>query len=157
MLEPSPSLPAPSLLGTISELPSVRLTFASAAFLSLYRDLLNPLALTPGRMVALSFIESNPGCEQKALAIHLGVNEASAMAVLNRLEAAGLVERRRGRNKRSNAIYMTDNGELNFERALEIEKNLSAQLFQGMSNADLEVFVSNLDRIFANSKLRAAD
>ena len=108
-------------------------------------------------MVALSFIESNPGCEQKALAIHLGVNEASAMAVLNRLEAAGLVERRRGRNKRSNAIYMTDNGELNFERALEIEKNLSAQLFQGMSNADLEVFVSNLDRIFANSKLRAAD
>ncbi len=148
MLGPSQKSPDPRDLGSIRELPGVRFSFASSAYLSRYADLLEPIGLTPGRMVALSHLQDHPGCEQKALALHLGVNEASVMSLLNRLEGVGLIERRQGRNKRSNAIFLTPLGVERFNEALNIEADLAKAVFGWMEPDELVRFVETMDKIW---------
>src|SRR3982750_3041556 len=66
--------------------------------LAIYADLtprLNNLGLTsPSRMTALLPIRANPGCSQSELAEYTGLSRASAVTMVDQLQATGLVERR---------------------------------------------------------------
>lgn len=68
------------------------------------------LGLTPVRATTLAFIALHPGCDQSELARALGINRASAMATVNALVALGAVERHAGRDRRSNALHLTETG-----------------------------------------------
>lgn len=126
---------------------SLRFSFAGTAFLNRYADLLDPLALTPGRVLALSFLHEHPGCEQTALARALGVNQASAMSIINKLESLRVIERKAGRNRRSNALHLTKKGQVAFDKALQLEETLSGQLFGWMSEGELATFMAAVDEI----------
>jgi DNA-binding MarR family transcriptional regulator len=146
-------LPDAAVFGPMRERLGVRFSFAGTAFLNRYADLLDPVDLTPGRVLALSFLHEHPACEQTALARGLEINEASAMAMINKLESLRLVERKAGRNKRSNALHLTEKGQTAFNKALQLEQALSARLFGWMSEGELATFMATLDEI----KRRAAD
>jgi len=73
-------------------------------------DCVMRLGVTPARATALSFIGLHDGCDQVALARALGINRASTMAAVNELVAIGAVERRPGRDRRSNALSLTPAG-----------------------------------------------
>jgi DNA-binding MarR family transcriptional regulator len=75
------------------------------------RDMLSDIGLTPTRASALSFIKANANCGQAELGRALEINRASNMELVNSLVALNAVERRGGRDKRSNALYLTDKGE----------------------------------------------
>lgn len=135
----------------------VRFSFAGTAFLNRYADRLEGLSLTPGRVLALSFLHEHPGCEQKVLARGLVINEASAMTVIDRLEALGYVERRAGHNKRSNALYLTDQGEAAFQEALSIEKRLADDVFGWMSKSEISRFIATLDTIRERASAASAE
>jgi DNA-binding MarR family transcriptional regulator len=68
------------------------------------------LGAPPGRATALVFIDLHPGCDQTELSRVLGINRASTMAAVNNLVALGAVERRPGRDRRSNALHLTAAG-----------------------------------------------
>jgi DNA-binding MarR family transcriptional regulator len=81
------------------------------------------LGLTPARATAAVYIGLHEGCDQAALGRALGINRASTMKVVNELVGLGLIARREGRNRRTNALHLTKRGQ---GLRLEIEE-LSAQ------------------------------
>ena len=67
--------------------------------------------LSPAKLTALILIRDNPGCDQTALGRALSINRSSAMKLVNILAERGLVERRPGRDLRTNALWLTPGGE----------------------------------------------
>ena len=64
--------------------------------------------IRPGLFSLLCLVRSNPGIAQIELGTHLGVDKASIVALLDRLERAGLIERRRStRDRRRQGIFLT--------------------------------------------------
>jgi DNA-binding MarR family transcriptional regulator len=68
------------------------------------------LGLTPSRATALVHIRLNEGSDQTALGRALDINPATTMGMVNALVALGAVERRRGTDRRSNTLHLTDRG-----------------------------------------------
>ena len=66
--------------------------------------------VTPARASALVYIALHEGCDQMALGRALGVNRTSTMNAVDELVALGAVERRPGRDRRSNALHLSVEG-----------------------------------------------
>lgn len=75
------------------------------------RQVLEPHGLTPAKLTALLLIRANPGCDQTALGRALSVNRSSAMKLVNSLVARELIERRPGRDLRTNALHLLPRAE----------------------------------------------
>ena len=72
--------------------------------------------IRPGLFSLLVLTRSNPGIAQIELGTHLGVDKASIVALLDRLERAGLIERRRStRDRRRQGIFLTEAGSSELE------------------------------------------
>jgi len=72
---------------------------------------LAPLGVTPARATAIVYIGLHPGCDQTTLGRALGVNRASTVKAVDEMEALGAIERRPGRDRRTNALHLTADGE----------------------------------------------
>lgn len=96
------------------------------------RRVLEPEALTPAKLAALLIIRANPGCDQTALARALSINRSSAMKLINTLAAFGFIERRPGRNLRTNALHLLADAAGRLEAMVvavrESDKAMSARL-----------------------------
>jgi DNA-binding MarR family transcriptional regulator len=69
--------------------------------------------LSPGQFGALTVIERNPGLSQTRLGQTLGIDRSTLVAVIDRLEQRGLVERADApRDRRSYALYISNAGRL---------------------------------------------
>ncbi|HJS78892.1 MAG TPA: MarR family transcriptional regulator [Burkholderiales bacterium] len=66
--------------------------------------------LPPGRVGILLIIDANPGVTQTRLAQAIGLDRSTLVGVLDGLEARGLVERRRGEDRRTNGLLLTRAG-----------------------------------------------
>lgn len=66
--------------------------------------------LPPGRVGILLIIDANPGVTQTRLAQAVGLDRSTLVGVLDGLEARGLVERRRGQDRRTNGVLLTRAG-----------------------------------------------
>ncbi|MEG3176116.1 MarR family transcriptional regulator [Sphingomonas sp. RB3P16] len=91
------------------------------------------LGVAPGRATALSFIHLNPGSDQAALGRVLGINAASTMAAVNGLVALGAVERRPGRDRRSNALHLTDQGRRLHDEVVELIDQHNTNFFAALT------------------------
>jgi DNA-binding MarR family transcriptional regulator len=65
---------------------------------------------TPGRAGMLMLIEANPGVTQGRLAREVGLERSTMVGVIDALEDGGLVERRRGEDRRTNGLWLTRRG-----------------------------------------------
>jgi DNA-binding MarR family transcriptional regulator len=93
--------PLPGLLG-------YRLRLAQQA---VFRDFAESVSdLPPGRVGILLLIDANPGVTQSRLAQAVGLDRSTLVGVLHGLEARGLVERRRGEDRRTNGLHLTRAG-----------------------------------------------
>jgi len=63
--------------------------------------------ITPGRVGLLFLVEANPGVTQSLLAQAVQLERSTMVGVLHALEARGLLERRRGRDRRTNGLWLT--------------------------------------------------
>lgn len=66
--------------------------------------------LPPGRVGILLIIDANPGVTQTRLAQAVGLDRSTLVGVLHALEARSLVERRRGKDRRTNGLLLTRAG-----------------------------------------------
>jgi DNA-binding MarR family transcriptional regulator len=98
------------------------------------RRVLEPYRLTPAKLTALLLIRANPGCDQTALGRALSINRSSAMKLINALVAGGFIERRAGRNLRTNALHLLPQGAAQLTDILvslrESDHRMSARLSQ---------------------------
>jgi len=94
--------------GMLPGLLGYRLRLAQQA---LFRDFAASVAeLSPGRVGILLLIEANPGVTQSRLAQAVALDRSTMVGVLHALEARGVIERRRGEDRRTNGLWLTDAG-----------------------------------------------
>lgn len=96
------------------------------------RTALAPFDITPAKLTAMLLIRANPGCDQTALGRALRINRSSAMKLINYLAERDLVERRPGRDLRTNALHLSAEGEARLAemvaRLRESDRRMSARL-----------------------------
>jgi DNA-binding MarR family transcriptional regulator len=102
---------------------------------SLYEDIAG-LGVPPGRATAMAYIERHPGCDQTELGNALGVNRASTMAAVNALVALGVVERRSGRDRRSNALHLTEKGRRLHTEVIELTAEHDEHFFHMLTASE---------------------
>jgi DNA-binding MarR family transcriptional regulator len=104
-LDPKQSLRSGLLPGLLG----YRLRLAQQA---VFRDFARSVSdIAPGRAGILLLIDANPGVTQSRLAQAVGLDRSTMVGVLHALEARELVERRRGRDRRTNGLCLTRAGE----------------------------------------------
>ena len=102
--------------GALPELLGYRLRLAQQA---VFRDYAASVqGLSPGRVGLLITIDANPGVTQSRLAEAVNRDRSTMVAVFDELEARGLIERRRGADRRTNGLWMTRSGRQLLARAL---------------------------------------
>lgn len=98
-----------------------------------FEQAVTPLGLRPSQLLALHHLRDRGPSAQQTLVELLGVDASNLVAVLNDLEDAGLIERRRDRADRRRAIIeLSEKGEQlleNLDRALrQIDDEILASL-----------------------------
>lgn len=111
------------------------------------RRTLEPHGLTPAKLTALMLIRANPGCDQTTLGRALSINRSSAMKLVNGLAARGLIERRPGRNLRTNALHLLPHGETQLVGLLPLLHDSDRRMSERMSDAEQRMLFSLLCKV----------
>lgn len=116
--------------GALPGLLGYRLRLAQQA---VFRDFAASVhGLSPGRVGLLITIDANPGITQSRLAESASRDRSTMVGVLDLLEARGLIERRRGSDRRTNGLWLTRAGRALLGRALRAiarhERRIAARL-----------------------------
>ncbi len=115
-----------------------------------YVGVIGEQKMRPGLFSLLVLAHANPGICQIELGTHLGVDKASMVAVLDQLERAGLIERRRStRDRRRQGIFLTVAGAREFDSLVQKVRQLERQLASRFTKAELEQFLALLQRFYA--------
>lgn len=86
-------------------------------------EMLQPHGLTIRHFGVLSAIEAEPGQNQRGVGERLRIDRTTVVALTDDLEGAGLVERRRGTDRRMFALYLTAAGQ---DRLAELKELTAA-------------------------------
>ncbi|MGA8708798.1 MAG: MarR family winged helix-turn-helix transcriptional regulator [Steroidobacteraceae bacterium] len=115
-----------------------------------YVSFIGESKIRPGLFSLLVLTRSNPGIAQIELGTHLGVDKASIVALLDRLERAGLIERRRStRDRRRQGIFLTQAGSTELEALMGQVRQLERQMASRFTKAELDQFLDFLRRMHA--------
>jgi DNA-binding MarR family transcriptional regulator len=118
---------------------------------------LEPHGLTPAKLTALMLIRANPGCDQTALGRALSINRSSAMKLVNGLATRGLIERRPGRNLRTNALHLLPLGEAQVAGVLPLLNDSDRRMSERMSDAEQRMLVTLLRKVGPTRARRPKD
>lgn len=136
-------------LGCLPKLLGYNLRRAHQSSWRTYVSIIGESKLRPGLFSLLVLVRSNPGIAQIELGTHLGVDKASIVALLDRLERASLIERRRStRDRRRQGIYLTSIGASELEDLLGEVRQLEKQMASRFTKPELEQFLSLLQRMY---------
>jgi DNA-binding MarR family transcriptional regulator len=132
----------------------LRVTLVQVAVFADLTPRLNALGLTsPSRLTGLSHIRATPGCSQSELAEYTGLSRASAVTMVDQLEATGLVERRAGMDARTNALFITPAGEEAVAQAYGQTEVNEELIFGVLSSAERSALAQLLEKVIANVEL----
>ena len=100
--------------GILSGLLGYRLRLAQQA---VFRQFARAIPeLSPGLAGILLLVEANPGVTQSRLAQAVRLERSTLVGVLHALEERGLLERRRGEDRRTNGLWLTAFGRTQLRR-----------------------------------------
>jgi MarR family transcriptional regulator, transcriptional regulator for hemolysin len=105
--------------------------------------------------VILDAISLEPGLSQRQIARYLSIEGPPLTRHLDRLEAEGLVERRRDeRDRRVQRVYSTTVGTRLYQALCPIVVGLEDELLAGVPPRDVEAFARVLARLHARMQSR---
>jgi DNA-binding MarR family transcriptional regulator len=94
--------------GILPDLLGYRLRLAQQ---TVFRDFAKSVAeLSPGRVGILLLVDANAGVTQSGLAQAVGLDRSTMVGLVDKLEERGLIERRRGADRRTNELWLTRAG-----------------------------------------------
>jgi DNA-binding MarR family transcriptional regulator len=136
-------------LGMLPKLLGYNLRRAHQASWRTYVSFIGENKIRPGLFSLLILTRSNPGIAQIELGTHLGVDKASIVALLDRLERAGLIERRRcTRDRRRQGIFLTEAGSAELEALMGQVRQLERHMASRFNKLELEQFLGFLQRMY---------
>lgn len=137
-------------LGPLPKLLGYNVRRASQASWRTYTGFIGESRLRPGLFSMMCLVRSNPGIAQIELGTHLGVDKASIVALLDRLERAGLIERRRcTRDRRRQGIWLTDAGDVELDTLMPQVRKVERQMTNRFNKTELDQFLSYLQRLYS--------
>ena len=145
----APRPPAKALdRGVLEELLGYHLRRSQVAVFQDFAQAMDGFALTPGQFGVLALIQANPGLSQSALGKAMGVDRSTVVAVIDRLETRGLVQRTVAANdRRSNALRLSAEGMRRFAAALKRIYGHEKQITKRLTAAERTQLLNLLRRI----------
>ncbi len=108
---------------------------------------LRPLGLSRATWMLLAWVRKLDAPSQTVLADRLGLEGASVVRLVDRLEREGLVERRPGADRRVKTIHLTGKGEALSAEIHRVAAAMRREVFAGIGERDLDVARSVLQRL----------
>ena len=136
---------------------SIRLAFAihDAARLRrvVFDNGLKPVGGTRSQYMMLAYLSREDGLTQSDLAIELDLGKVAVGALVDRLEAAGTVERRPdAQDRRIKRICLTSEGRKVVSAQRKIAGKLNASITEGVSQEDLRTTARTLRKAIINMR-----
>lgn len=153
IVKSAPGVVAESIVGSLDfsgldQLLGYRLRRAHGAVHRHYLAMLDGLKLTQKQAAVLWLVMSNPGVAQGAIGSALGMDRATMMVLVNRLEAKGLVRRLRSRvDARRRELQATAAGQRLLKQARQRIARHESQMQQLFSAAELRTLERLLGRL----------
>ena len=133
--------------GILPELIGYQLRLAQLAVFRDFERSVGDLGISPGRVGVLVLVNGNPGITQSRLAEAVGLDRSTLVPVLDGLERRGLVERRRGKDRRTNGLSLTASGKLLLGRIKRRIAKHERRMLSGMSDTERGQLIALLARL----------
>jgi DNA-binding MarR family transcriptional regulator len=120
------------------------------AHIAMHRDFAATMAdtgLTQKQFATLILIRANPGVSQADIAVLLGTDRATMMALIDRLEERELVERRRSAtDRRRQELHLTAGGKTFLQKCDRLLAEHEARFTSRFTDKELKVLFAALAR-----------
>jgi len=111
-------------------------------------EVTEPAGMTPGEYGLLAAVDDGPGLDQRRLAATLGIDVVSVGQMIDRLEAAGWVERRMDpRDRRVRLLNATAEGSALRARLRPVALRAQERIMSVLSRDEQALFLDLLTRI----------
>ena len=121
--------------------------FSSKGFM----DALAPIGLDPREFLLMRFVAADEGQSQQALAERLTIPASRMVALVDRLEEVGFVERRPDKDdRRVRRLHLTRKGRGVLERAGKIAIDYETRLCAGINREEREQLIDLLQKLQAS-------
>jgi DNA-binding MarR family transcriptional regulator len=148
----SEDVPATSGLdvGRLDDLLGFHLRMAHVAIYRDFAETMEELALTQKQLAVMELISGNPGPSQIDLAHTLGTDRATMMALVNRLAARDLIERRpSAADRRRQELHLTQTGSVVVAQARKLIDAHEHRFVSLFSNEEMAALLGALKRIYS--------
>jgi MarR family transcriptional regulator for hemolysin len=109
---------------------------------------LRPFKLTEATWLPLVHIARAPAPpRQKDLAASMSLDGSSVVRLLDNLEAAGLIQRREGEDRRAKIITLTPRGRAIADKVETIARRIRSDALAGLSDKDIQTTVRVLQHV----------
>jgi DNA-binding MarR family transcriptional regulator len=110
-------------------------------------------SLTPGEFGLLVLVDRNGGLSQMSLARALGIDRSTLVPILDRLQARGLLMRRRSpTDGRTHAVTLTPAGEKAMARFTRLVRGHERRIAARLSAAEIRLLIELLDKVHAAAR-----
>lgn len=138
----------PLSLGSLPESIGFNLRKAQSAVLQRFHDAVAPHDITPGQYGVLTIVGENEGLSQSDLGNALGIDRSTMVAVIDRLEARGLVVRAPSPNdRRSYALRLSAKGQALMKELIPRIHKRDQEIIAELGDGEAERLVDCLRRI----------
>jgi DNA-binding MarR family transcriptional regulator len=115
---------------------------------------LEPIGLEPREVMLFRHVALSEGRSQRELALAMGLPASRVVALVDRLEGRGWVERRTSpRDRRARALHLTGQGRAVLEQIMAVSAEHEAELTAPLTPAERTVLIGLLLRLAAASGL----
>jgi MarR family transcriptional regulator, transcriptional regulator for hemolysin len=109
---------------------------------------LRPFDLTEATWLPLVHIARAPAPpRQKDLAASMSLDGSSVVRLLDNLEAAGLIQRKEGEDRRSKIITLTPRGKAIADKVETVARRIRSDALAGLSDKDIQTTVRVLQHV----------
>ncbi|EHS50026.1 transcriptional regulator, MarR family [Rhizobium sp. PDO1-076] len=137
--------------GRLDDILGFHLRMANVAIYQDYSAAMCDIGLTQKQFAVLELIAANPRVSQIDIANQLSMDRATMMALVNRLEARKLIERKPSAvDRRRQELLMTTDGLALIGQARTIQQQHELRFTARFTPEELQVFVEGLKRIYAD-------
>lgn len=143
----------PEGLGAIGDILGFHIRLAHGAVYRHFSDTFSDLDLTQKQVSVLWLVDDHPGMAQADLGRTLQMDRATVMAIVNRLQAKGLVKRgASATDRRRQTLTLTDTGQEALREARRAVESHESWLKDRFSPAEVRTLIGLLSRIHEGSE-----